>query len=124
MPCSRCAAAYDRVVGTKAEWVELGAHPNRWWEAIHPDEEDGELFAGGAMGGMFCPWLPPMRGKVIRSLKDPAFAKSPCNFQACKWKGCCGNITYWDSDGNLWFRWGLTCGQADSQSQPDSQTHV
>lgn len=84
--------------------MEEGAAAGRWWEMIHADEEDAVLWAAAALAGIFCPWLPPMRGKVIRTLKAPEFAKSPCNFQACKWKGCCGNITWWDKDGNLWFK--------------------
>ena len=102
--CSRCKDRFDQAIGTKEDWVEEGAPAGRWWELIYADPADAELYAAGGLAGCFCPWLPPMRGKVLRSLKSPEFSKSPCNFQACKWKGCCGNITYWDKDGNLWFK--------------------
>lgn len=84
-----------KVLGTKDEWVSLGARPDRWWEKACIDESDARFWHDAAMAGMMAGYIPSWRPKSIRTLKAPQFRSTPCLVQGCKFKGCTGNITYW-----------------------------
>ena len=84
-----------KVLGTKDEWVSLGARPDRWWEKAFIDEDDARFWHDAAMAGMMAGYIPSWRPKSIRTLKAPQFKSQPCLVQGCKFKGCTGNITMW-----------------------------
>lgn len=85
-------------------WERDGGDPDEFWRRELRDKEVAGLFLAATVAGMFCPFLPPWRSKVLRTIKAPEFAESPCNWQACKFKGCKGNVSYYDAEGRLSYR--------------------
>lgn len=95
LQCSQCKRTVAKVLGTKDEWVSLGARPDKWWEKACIDEEDARFWHDAAMAGMMAGYIPSWRPKSIRTLKAPQFKSQPCLVQGCKFRGCTGNITMW-----------------------------
>ena len=68
----------DKVLGTKEEWIELGAPAAKWWDLAWLSEEDARFWHDAGLVCCFFGFMPPFRPKVFRTLKAPQFAGSPC----------------------------------------------
>lgn len=66
------------MLGSKEEWIELGAHPDRPWELAWLSEDDQRLWHDGALAGVLAGYMPPWRPKTVRTLKAPQFYRSLC----------------------------------------------
>lgn len=78
LDCSKCLRTKDDVLGTKEEWVSLGASDEKWWELAELDEDDARFWHDAALCGQFAGYMPPWRPKAVRMLKAPQFRNSPC----------------------------------------------
>ena len=76
--CSRCIDLVDKVLGTRAEWIELGAPPDRWWIDAWLLPDDCRFWMDACMACQVAGYTPPFRPKVYRTLKAPEFADSLC----------------------------------------------
>lgn len=69
------------MIGTEAEWLQLGAPARAWWSHAYLSPEDARYWHDAAMSTHFAGYIPPVRPKVARTLKAPEFKSSPC--QVC-----------------------------------------
>jgi hypothetical protein len=90
-----CVERLPIALGTEEEWVSLGARRSQWWELAEIDVPDARFFHDAALAGVMAGYMPALRPKVVRTLKAPEHAASPCTMQGCKFKDCTGNTTFW-----------------------------
>lgn len=71
-------ATVDKVLGTRAEWIELGAPPNAWWAHAWLSPEDCRFWHDTSLATVIAGFIPPWRPKTYRTLKAPEFKDTPC----------------------------------------------
>lgn len=48
------------------------------WRSVYIPDETARLIMDALLGNLVCGWLPPMRPKMLRTLKAPEYRTSPC----------------------------------------------
>jgi len=66
------------VLGTREEWIELGAPLDRWWAHAWLSPEDARFWHDTSLACLVAGYIPPFRPKVYRTLKAPEFKDSAC----------------------------------------------
>lgn len=78
------------------DWhLEMLEEGDAWWNEAYWAPDLARDMHDYLLANMMAGWLPPLRPKVLRTLKAPQYSGRPCTHPSCRIKGCFGNTLMW-----------------------------